>query len=165
MGFESFQIELRGGRTNFSEVTEFVRKLPNVKADEGLLDGAYFVMDDGQHAIEVEVNDFVPLRVSCRFILSHPPSIDGVFLNFVRVLMTELGMKAKICNDVRPDHDHPFYFDQFNELSASASLYIAARRKEWIATMGPEQATNRKELYERIILPQCEPIVEPVVHS
>ena len=161
MGFESFQIILRGGSHTPSETAQIIRKMPNVKPDQRFLTtSTYFVVDDGQHVIEVELDNDMPIRVSCRFILSHPPSIDSVFLEFARRLMAKLGMEATICDDVRPEHERLFSLDQFAEFTAAACDYIAASRRFWIAEMGPEQVATRKDLYERIILPKCEPVAE-----
>ena len=33
MGFESFRVELRGGRASYQEADEFIRQLPHAKTD------------------------------------------------------------------------------------------------------------------------------------
>ncbi len=163
MGFESFRVELRGGRAKYPETDETLRKHPHVKLDQHSVPtkgSKFYIRDDGQHVIEVELMES-PVKLSCRFTLCHPPSVDSVFLNFLRELMANLGMEAKICDDVRPEHAHSFSFDQFSQFSALTSRYVAARRKEWIATFGTEQlAATTNEVYERIILPHCQPVFE-----
>jgi hypothetical protein len=156
MGFEAFQIVLRGGRVSCLEAGDIIRKLPNVKPDQGFLPtSSYFIVDDGQHVIEIEVDDETPLRVSCRFILSHPASIDAAFIAFVKGLMAQFGSEATIIEDVRPEDNHPFTLDQFAKFAEATSDSIAAKRKDWIAMMGSGQAVTRQELYDLIILPRC----------
>ncbi len=163
MGFESFRVELRGGRSEYGEADEAIRNLPHIKLDQHSLPtqgSTYYVMDDGEHAIELEVADS-PVRLSCRFTLCHPPSVDSVFLGLVRELMIRLGMEVRICDAVHPEHAHPFSLKQFAEFSDVTSRYIAARRAEWIAEFGDEPfPATTNEVYERVILPQCQPGIE-----
>jgi len=161
MGFESFRVELRGGRANYAEAKETIRKHPHVKLDQQsppVKGSTFYVVDDGRHLIETELKD-VPVRISCRFTLCHPPTVDSVFLNLVRELMTRLGMEAWICDDVRPEDAHPFSLAHYAEFSSAAFRSIAARRTEWIAAFGDEQmAATTNEVHERIILPRCQPV-------
>jgi hypothetical protein len=163
MGFESFRVELRGGSVAHPKADRTIRELPHVKPDCESLSmqgSAYYLVDDGRHLIEVELRA-APVRVSCRFTLCHPSSVDSVFLELVRELMLRLSMEAKICDDVRPEHSHWFSLDHYDEFSSVTSHYIAARRVEWRAAFGTEQlAATTNEIYERIILPRCQPVVE-----
>ncbi len=161
MGFESFRVELRGGPTSYSEANETIRKQPHVRLDEqspATKRSTYYVRDDGRHILEVEVKD-APVRISCRFTLCHPSSIDSVFLGRVRGLMVLLGMEVWICDDVRPEDAHSFSLAHYAEFSSAALRSIAARRAEWIAAFGTEQmAATTNQVYERIILPRCQPV-------
>lgn len=163
MGFEAFRVELRGGRAGLSEADEVVRMLAHIKPDPdavAMRGSTYYLLDDGRHAIEIELTDS-PVRLSCRFTLCHPPSVVPAFLNLVRELMARLGMDARICDDVRPEHSHLFSLEQFDEFSAAAAHYIATRRAEWVAAFGDEPlAATTNEVYRRIILPRCQPGVE-----
>jgi hypothetical protein len=163
VGFEAFRVELRGGRATYGEVDEAVRRLPHIEPDRHSVPtqgSTFYVMDEGQHAIELELMDS-PVRLSCRFTLCHPPSVDAVFLGLVRELMIRLGMGAKICDDVRPEHSRAFSLNEFAEFSAITSRYIAARRAEWIAAFGDQPlAATTNEVYQRIILPRCQPGIE-----
>ena len=106
MGFEHFQVVLRGGRSKYGEADEAVRKLPHLKPDEHsvpIKGSTFYVMDDGRHAIELELMD-APVQLSCRFTLCHPPSVDLAFLGLLRELMLRLGMEVEICDDVHPAH-------------------------------------------------------------
>src|SRR5438105_11345439 len=106
MGFESFRVELRGGRASYQEADEFIRQLPHAKTDHESLPmpgSTYYVIDDGRHVIELELKD-APVRVSCRFTLCHPPSVDAAFLSLAHDLVSRLGMAADIYDDVRPEH-------------------------------------------------------------
>jgi hypothetical protein len=160
MGFEAFRVELRGGKANYGEAAEAVRKLPHIHPDRHSLSipgSTYYLYQDGQHTIELALLD-APVRLSCRFTLCHPASVDDVFLGLVRDLLTRLGMEAKICDDVRPEDSRSFSLNEFAEFAAAAVRYIAARRAEWIAAFGAEPiAATTSEVYERVILPRCQP--------
>src|ERR1700724_1889073 len=106
MGFESFRVELRGGPATYGEADEVIRQLLHVKPymESFPMQGStYYLIDDGQHVIELELMDS-PVHISCRFTLCHPPSVDSAFLGLLRELMLRLGMEAKICDDVQPAH-------------------------------------------------------------
>jgi hypothetical protein len=161
MGFESFRVELRGGTADHARVDEFVRRLPGAKRDSDAIasrGSTFYTWEDGLHVIEVEVATS-PIKVSCRFTLCHPPSVDSALLTLVQELMARLGMEVRICDDVRPEHTRWFSIGQFPEFVEIVSRYVAARRVEWIASFGPAQfPAKAREVYERIILPQCEPV-------
>jgi hypothetical protein len=161
MGFESFRVELRRGRTTYSQADETIQKQPYVRRDEQSLPtrgSTYYLIDDGRHVIEVELKD-EPVRISCRFTLCHSPSVDAVFLALLRELMLRLGVEAWICDDVPPEDAHPFSLTEFAEFSTVALRSIAARRMEWIAAFGAEQmSATMNEVYKQIVLPQCQPL-------
>ena len=163
MGFETFRVELRGGKAKFAEADETVRKLPHMKPDPHSLPtkgSTYYLFEDGLHAIELELMES-PVKLSCRFTLCHPPSVDAVFLGLVRDLMSRLGMTVRICDDVPSEHAGSFPIDEFSEFSAIASRAIAARRVEWIGAFGDKPlAATTNEVYQRIIVPRCQPRVE-----
>jgi hypothetical protein len=163
MGFETFQVEVRGGKAGPAEAAEAVRCLPHVKPARDFIPmkgSTFYVVDDGQHIIELELVE-APLRISCRFTLCHPASVGPAFLGLVRELMASLGAQASICDDVRPEHSRPFLLAEFEEFAAAASTYIATRRAEWAAAFGDESlAATTSEAYERIILPRCLPVSE-----
>lgn len=161
MGFESFRVELRGGGTNYSQAQHEIQKQPRVKLDEQSPQtkvSTFYIADDGRHIIEMELKDS-PVRISCRFTLCHPASVDSVFLTLVHELMFLFEMEAWICDDVRPEDAHSFSLTHFAEFSSAALRSIAARRTEWIAAFGTEQMpATTNEVYERIILPRCQPV-------
>ncbi|MBX9584290.1 MAG: hypothetical protein K2X87_28660 [Gemmataceae bacterium] len=160
MGFESFRVELRGGPGTHARADEAVRLLPHAQPDPGAIPSpgsTYYTVADGRHVIEVEVADRPP-RVSLRFTLCHPPSVDAAFLALVHDLTARLGMDARVCDDVPPDHAGPFPLARFAEFAGIASQAIHARRAEWITNFGPAQfPATTSEVYEAVILPQCRP--------
>lgn len=162
MGLESFRVELRGEKANYPDAKETIQKQPHVQLDEQpaeMKGSTYYIIDDGQHILEIELKD-APVRISCRFTLCHPPSIDAVFLKRVRELMLRLGMDVWICDDVRPEDAHPFSLSRYAEFSSAALRSIAARRMEWITAFGAEQmAATTNQVYERFILPRCQSVV------
>jgi hypothetical protein len=162
MGFQSFRVELNGGSATHEQANAMIRALCHVKPDDGLIrrkEYAYYLLDDGRHKIEMQLVDD-PVRLSCRFTLCHPPSVDSAFLSLIRELMERLGMDVRICDDVEPEHEHPFSIDEFTQFSAITMRCIAARRAEWIGFWGAETlAATTTEAHQRIILPRCEPVV------
>ncbi len=162
MGFETFRIKLHGGTATFAQAVAAVRELPHVLPDHESIQvpgSAYYFVDDGSHIIEIEVAA-APVRVSCRFTLCHPPSIDAAFLSLVQVLQNRLRMDAKICDDVRPEHAGDYSAWRFAEFATASLEYQSARRAEWIAQFGPTQlAAKTSEVYTKMILPKCEPVV------
>ena len=162
MGFETFRVELRGGAATYAQAEETVRQHPHARPDHdsiASLGSAYYTLEDGIHVIEVEVAAS-PVRVSCRFTLYHPPSIDTAFMALVHELMARLGMEVKICDDIPPDHSQWFSGTQFSEFAEIVSSSIARRRAEWIANFGTVLLPAKtSEVYEKVILPRCTPIV------
>ncbi len=162
MGFESFRVELCGAAADYAQVDEFVRQLPGAKRDSEAIashGSTFYTWEDGLHVIEAEVMA-CPVKVSCRFTMCHPPSVDSAFLTLVRELMARLGMEVRICDDVGPEDAQWFSVDRFPEFAATISGHLAARRAEWIANFGPTVFPAKShEVYERIIRPRCEPVI------
>lgn len=158
MSFESFRVELRGGSSTFEQTDDLVRLLPNAIVDceaIGTADSTHYTVEDGLHVIEVEVATS-PVRASCRFTLSHPPSVDSAFLNLASKLMLQLGMNAFVCDDVPMQPPSGFPIGQFDEFADVVRRTIAMRRTEWVANFGPEQFPAKSaELYERSIRSRC----------
>jgi hypothetical protein len=163
MGIEVFLVELQGGIASYEEATEVVCKLPHIKPDPDggwMPESTYYVFRDGAHTIEMELMS-VPVKLMCRFTLCHPPSVDAVFVRFVRELATRLGMEVKIRENVCPEHERAFSANDFAEFSAIIPGYIAARRAEFVAQFGDKQlGASSTELFQEIILPQCEPWIK-----
>ena len=160
MGFEAFRVELQGGPATYREAEEAVRQLPHARRDHEsvpLNGSTYYLLEDRQHVLEVEIRD-APVKLSCRFTLCHPPSVDAVFLDLVRELMVRLRMAAKICDHVHPDQERPFALPEFSEFAAITTRTIAVRRAEWRAAFGDASlAATTNEVYQRVILPRCQP--------
>jgi hypothetical protein len=162
MGFESFRVELRGGTASYSPADEFIRRLPHSKPDAEAMSSrgsSFYTLEDGSHVIEVEVAA-APVRISCRFTLCHPPSVDSAFLDLVRDLMTHLEMEARVCDDIRPGDLQAFPVTRFSEFADIVLRQVSTRRAEWVANFGPAQFPARtREVFERVILPRCQPVI------
>ena len=158
MSFESFRVELRGGSSTFQQADEAVRLLRNAVVDRESIASSgstHYTVEDGRHVIEVEVARS-PVCVSCRFTLSHPPSVDTAFLNLIRELMMPLGMNAYVCDDVPELPPDGFPIGQLDAFAELVGRTISTRRTEWVANFGPEQfSASTAELHERSILSKC----------
>lgn len=161
MSFESFRVELCDGAATHDEISDAIRSLPHIKPDLHSLPmpgSSYYLRADGQHVIEIELMDYSPVRISCRFTLCHPSCIEGAFLALLRDLMTRFSMLVKICDDVLPEHSRSFSLEEFDEFARIISGYIARRRDEWIRAFGAESlAATTNEVYQHFILPRCRP--------
>jgi hypothetical protein len=70
-------------------------------------------------------------------------------------------MEAKICDDVDPEHAEFYPRSEFAQFSAAAEGCIAARRAEWAGAFGNASlAATTNEVYQRFILPQCQPVLK-----
>ena len=112
----------------------------------------YYIVDDGTHKIELEVTESRG-RISCRFTLCHPPTIDAAFIGLIRELVERMDLRARICSD---GARRWYSVDDFGEFVRAATGFISKERRAFIAQCGPVQlAATTAEAYERIILPQC----------
>ena len=161
MGFESFQVELRGEVQDPGHFNRFIRGLPNVKPDTNAMETSgsdYFIVDDGAHKMELEVTESRGL-ISCRFTLCHPPSIDAAFVSLIREFVERLRMKVRIC---AVDTSRWYSSEDLPEFVRDVDDCIATERRGWIAQFGPVQlAATTAEAFEKIVLPQCEPLHGP----
>lgn len=159
MGFESFRVELRPRHATFTEAVATVGRLPHARPDTDVLATAgssYYTVEDGRHVVEIEVAPS-PVRVSCRFTLCHPPTVDTAFLGLVRELARRLG-GAELTGEGVTDHPG----GESPEFAATLSAQIAARRSEWDAMFGNDRAAARTaEAFEAFVLPRCAPVAEP----
>ena len=158
MGFESYGVTIRGGAATSQEAITAVAKVKNARPDpeSALTSGAsYFVIEDGVHAIEVEVMHS-PVMVSCRFTLCHPSTVDAAFIALVRELLSALGSGAKICDVDTAGESHKFTLANYEDFASIIPISIAKERQEWKAAFGDrELAATTPEVHERIILPLC----------
>jgi len=163
MGFESFQVELKGDANTFASKGAFGDRFPQAKPDPDaipLAGSAFFIVDDGLHIVEIEVSDSTA-RMSIRFTLCHPGSIIQAFLNLLQDLIATFDMSARIRDDVRVEHSGWYSAARIEEFSSIVSGYVANRRSEWIANFGPEEvAANTSEVFRRIVLPSCLPKIK-----
>lgn len=159
MGFESFRVELRGGAVTHPQADAAVRRLPHAKPDPAsrvLLGSTYYTVEDDTHVIEIEVSA-QPVRLSCRFTLCHPSTVDVAFLGVARELATALEMDV-VCLDP-PAEGVRFPPERFPEFAEAVRAAIAAQRAMWITQFGAATlAATISEVYEKVILPRCEPV-------
>ncbi|MFO0799979.1 MAG: hypothetical protein U0804_21110 [Gemmataceae bacterium] len=157
MGFESFRVDLRPRHVTFAEADTAVRRLPNATSDHAALatpGSSYHVVADGSHVFEIEVTP-EPVRVSCRFTLCHPPTVDAAFLDLLRDLTRRLG-GAEVGGEGLPaEVESP-------EFASALSAHIAARRAEWDAAFGNVRfPATTGQAFERYVFPKCVPVAGP----
>ena len=185
MGFESVQVELAnepGSRAESSDpiryrakhdagqlfpspgetaLNEIVRLLPGAKPDSMamVLPGSTcYLIEDGSHVFEIEIVTSPP-RVSCRFTLCHPPSVDEAFLKLLHQLMDRLNLRARISEATLPEQCGWYSIASFSSFAQQLKELIATRRAEWVSYFGPTQlAATTPEVHAQLILPRCEPI-------
>jgi hypothetical protein len=161
MSFESFRIELRGGTASIAEADSVVREYPFTHRDTesiGSKTSGFYTVDDGSHIIEIEVANN-PVKLSCRFTLCHPSSVDAAFLNLIRDLQSRLAMNAFVCDDIRTEYVHAFSPNEFPEFASVVRETIVKRRAEWVKNFGSMvMPANTPKVYEKFILPRCTPV-------
>ncbi len=156
MGAESYLVRLSGSGATLADVRAALADLPGVTPDSGMLPSCeYFVCEYQGGVFEMELSDRSPPVVSVRFTLAHPPTVDATFLALVRQLMTDTGLRVRVLSDHASAEYDLAHFDHF---SAAVLSDIARERRLWIGMFGPETlAASTAEVFERIILPRCEP--------
>lgn len=165
MGFESFNLQLRGGPATATEAAGVISRIAGVSRDECAIKmpgSHYYLLRDVRHAIEIEMRE-KPVSISLRFTLCHPSSVDNQLLDLARTLMRSLGMSAIICDDVAPEHAGDYSLERFDDLAGAVRHTIGIRRGEWRATFGDEElGATTAEAHRHFILPQCQPAIAKV---
>jgi hypothetical protein len=163
MGFESFGVILRGGRHTSKEAIATISTLKHALPDpeSELTPGSTcFVVNDGKHAIEIEVME-EPVQVSCRFTLCHPATVDAVFLALVKELMEALDMSVEAGPEVPSDRPREFAAAAFGQLAPILSDCISRERQQWRAAFGNQTlGATTAQVHERIIAPLYQRTVE-----
>lgn len=161
MGFESFRVELRGGQATHAEADECVRRLPGATPDPDerpLFGSTFYRITDGLHVLEAEVVA-VPPRISLRFTLCHPPSVDAALLAVMRELMGQLGMSAIHFEANLPEERRTYSQQELKEFADVVSHHAELMRVGWKVMFGEEQrSATTREAFEHFILPRCQPL-------
>ena len=89
MGCEDFQVMLKSRESDTIAVCDFLQSHANVK----LVEDAYFVYQDDSHLIEFEVRDSDgKFKVSLRFALCNPDTVDDVFLQLINSFSSQFSL-------------------------------------------------------------------------
>ena len=106
MGMECYLLRLEGSNSMDHMESDLIR-LRRMEPDSSYKTGSrgerYFVFRDGEHVIELELHPVSGGRVtkvSMRFALCHPDSVDRVFVEIAAGLMTRRNLSATICEDL-----------------------------------------------------------------
>jgi hypothetical protein len=163
MGFESFGVRLGREQANAQDAIKAIMNLDHAAADPDaeLTPGSpCFLVNDGQHAIELEVME-TSATISCRFTLCHPPTVDALFIALVKELMETLDMRVEICDEVEPGQPDEFTSATFDEFPSIVSSSITKRRAEWKAAFGNQTlGATTAQVHEKIIWPYYQTAVE-----
>jgi hypothetical protein len=162
MGFESFGVRLHGDHATAHAATEAIKNLDHAAPDPDaeLTPGSpCFLVNDGQHAIELEVME-TSAAISCRFTLCHPPTVDAVFIALVKRLVEILDARVEICEEVEPGQPDEFTLATFHDFPSIVSKCIAKRRAEWKAAFGGQTlGATTTQVHEKIIAPHYQSAV------
>ena len=99
-------------------------------------------------------------RISCRFALCHPDSIDKVFFDFLNhliknILQNDCVEEITIFEEVPKNMPDFFTVDQIDSITFKAALQAAIdlKRKYWVLDFGDETATvGCNEAIEKFIV-------------
>jgi len=156
MGVESFQIVALTAAPG-SDVRAWLmsqRLLPSVHADTC---PDTFIATDSRHVVEAEVRaDGVKTRVSIRFALCHPATVDDLLLEFVRRLAEFTHGRIVVAERVPGGFPDKFKYDELG--SAFACVLrgaISEKRGLWRQNFGEEEAAvTTAEALRRFLLKQ-----------
>ncbi|MBY0232612.1 MAG: hypothetical protein K2W96_25305 [Gemmataceae bacterium] len=152
MGFESFQAVLRGEPQPIEEIVSIIGSIPGLRDDPnpGWHRGSrYLLAEDERHLIEMEIDAD---RVSCRFALCHPATVDDAFTGLLLELATRLGWRIDLLDD---SSGRPFGPEEGAEMETAAKRSIAQRRAEWVSAFGPQtRRCTTAEAWAPFIIPR-----------
>lgn len=162
MGIESFRVELTGTKLPASEVVKSLLEVEGIAWDEQgtfLPHQKCFLVRRHNMVVELEMSE-QPVVLSCRITLCHPRSADDVFIQLIRELMAHLAMIIVTCVDgLTPDSAS--IIEDLSELEKTFRQAIARKRAVWKRQFGEvESAYTEAEVYQHIIIPQCNPQVK-----
>ncbi len=151
MGVEDFQTVLicDNDRHDFITIVEAIKSMPKASTDKKskrLSEEEYFLVEDDDHLIEVEISDNKKkklVKVSCRFALCLPNSIDNIFCKFIREIGQQFKMIIKILDDVPKGFSDIFNPSEYVGLEDSLKKAIQIKRDYWIQDFGSETANLR----------------------
>ncbi len=150
MGAEDFQAILLSDNVQYDKVVETLRCIPNVDIDnesKRLADENYFVIDDGIHIIELEVSSRGKrkgyIKISCRFALCLPRSIDAVFYRLLRKIGKKFEMLIEVLDEVPVGCLDKFNPPDYVGMDHVLKKAIGLKRMYWVQDFGPETASLR----------------------
>jgi hypothetical protein len=120
------------------------------------------VFRDGKHVVEFEVlsaRGRAPARVSMRFTLCHPDSVDRVFLEIATNLMTRQSLSASICEDLPDGTPRDYSQHEIGAFRVWCLWSIDHARRQWQRQFGPERiavstaAAWKHFLFDRFQIP------------
>lgn len=162
MGLESFRAELTDTKLPASEVVKSLLEIEGAAWDEQgtiLPHQKCFLVRRQNSVVELEISEY-PVVLSCRITVCHPPSADDVFIQLLSEMAARFSMKTVTCIDgLTPDSAS--IINNLGELDNTVRQAIARKRAVWKRQFGEvESAYTEAEVYQHIIIPQCNPQVK-----
>ncbi len=144
MGAEEFQVVLRGDNENLEKIVDKLKEIPHLSVDKetrSLAKEVHFLINDGVHIIEIEVSYIKkskgPIRISFRFALCHPHSIDDAFYSLLIGIGKKLNMNIEIIDEVPSGYSYKFNPPHYRGLYTTLKKSIEIKRHYWVQDFGP----------------------------
>lgn len=158
MGAEDFQVGLMSDALDIEHATAYLETFDDISVIRKKTEELFFEYRKGGHVIEVELSRpklRIATRISCRFSLCHPDSVDEVFADFVVDLAQGLSLPIEILEDVPAGEPYRFLPADLNGFRDALKKSIATKRDYWIKDFGDVKASlTCREAVQRFILKQ-----------
>ena len=163
MGCESIQI-LSTAPYNSRKIRKYLEAYPNISLDTS--NACYndpsefnYIYNDTNHIVELQLMDCKPKppKLSFRFSLCQPSSIDGKFIELTTSIGKDLNLKIRIMESCQVEDDDiifsPLDYENYNKILQEV---IKVKRDYWIAMFGEETAVvTCSEAIMKFLVPKC----------
>ncbi len=163
MGVEDFQVVIKynGKNKEFNETIQFIKSCQNVFVDydtKQISNEQYYIFDDSKHIIELEISQREAniIKISCRFAVCHPISIDNVFIELIIIIAKKLKSKIEILDETPNGDPYQFFYPEYEKFETVLKKTIEIKRNYWMQDFGSETASLRtSEAIKKYILSKC----------
>jgi len=145
MGVEDFQVSITyNGKSNeFNELNQYLKSYQNIIADyktKQISNEHYYIFNDGKYIIEFEVSlrEMNLIKISCRFAVCHPASIDSLFEKLIMAIAKKLKAKIEILDETPNGDPYQFFYPNYDNFKKILRKAIEIKRNYWIQDFGPK---------------------------